>query len=320
MCIPSAFSCLDNHLVLNVSRPTQTPSGEMLHRYQIRPNVFVERVDVESVPTDSVPPDEMRAHLARECARFFTLHHAAYFDKLKEVQGLLARGADKDQKDPTSGDTPLIMAAKAGNEAVVDTLCQSGADVNRRGAGDLSPLHHACRHGSLKIVSALLRAKANLEAEDLAGNTAIMYCCRMGHAKVLELLLASGANMHHTNSAGVSCAVIAAVNAHVLIIEILLRNGLSINRQDKDGNTLLHIASMLGYGRMVSFLLGLEAPLPRPNTAGQTHSQSARPSSSSAFRCAGVDVRLTNCKNECAADVACSQAIRDMILRVGPKS
>ena len=78
------------------------------------------------------------------------------------------------------GITPLMLAARLGNEAVVSTLLAAGADVNAVDALGFSPLFHACYDaeadvGHPAVVEALLDAGADIEARIGYGVRPLMY-------------------------------------------------------------------------------------------------------------------------------------------------
>ncbi|HET7152959.1 MAG TPA: ankyrin repeat domain-containing protein, partial [Candidatus Kapabacteria bacterium] len=68
------------------------------------------------------------------------------------VQSLLQSHAGSiDQKDST-GDTPLMLAARKSHASIVDMLLAAGADVNAQNNDGETPLHAACIGGDTAIV------------------------------------------------------------------------------------------------------------------------------------------------------------------------
>ena len=59
-----------------------------------------------------------------------------------------------------SGNTPLLLAADAGQEALVQALIQHGADVNASNHAGESALSLAVRHGHVQIATLLLEHQA----------------------------------------------------------------------------------------------------------------------------------------------------------------
>ena len=62
---------------------------------------------------------------------------------------------------PFSGQTPLYKAVENGNEAVVQTLIEAGADVNRASDGGTSPLQVADQFGHIAVAQLLRDAGAS---------------------------------------------------------------------------------------------------------------------------------------------------------------
>ena len=84
---------------------------------------------------------------------------AAWTDEHEVLLGLLAAGANKDLKN-NDGETPLHIAVKEGNQAIVDALIKEGANVNQQNVLGETPLHIAVYYSHQAIVEALKREKA----------------------------------------------------------------------------------------------------------------------------------------------------------------
>lgn len=95
--------------------------------------------------------------------------------------------------DPRSdrNESPLMLAALRGQEALVVHLVGQGAEINKSG---WTPLHYAATGGHLRIVAFLIGAHADLDAASSNGTTALMMGAMYGNAHVVKLLLESGAD------------------------------------------------------------------------------------------------------------------------------
>jgi hypothetical protein len=89
------------------------------------------------------------------------------------VQSLLNSGADIQEKD-LRGLTPLSRAVLSNYKDVVAVLLKAGADVNARDGLGLTPLHYAAMadYGETGIVQQLLAAGSKLDIKDPDGHTA----------------------------------------------------------------------------------------------------------------------------------------------------
>ncbi len=110
------------------------------------------------------------------------------------VRSLLERGADKNARNEL-GETPLHQAIGFGNDNIVSLLINAGADLNTKTTyrGE-TPLHRAIGFGSDNIVSLLINAGADLNSKDYDGGTPLYKAALWGEGDVVNTLLRHGAN------------------------------------------------------------------------------------------------------------------------------
>ena len=99
-------------------------------------------------------PDHMNWH------RFTLLHHMAAEGELAKAKLLLAHGAAIDAIDDEYRSTPLGVAARRGQGAVVELLLEHGADPGAAGASWAVPLAWAERKGHGDVAALLRKAGA----------------------------------------------------------------------------------------------------------------------------------------------------------------
>lgn len=99
-------------------------------------------------------PDHMNWH------RFTLLHHMAAAGELAKAKLLLVHGASIDAIDDEYCSTPLGVAARCGQVALVQLLLDSGADPFAAGASWAVPLAWAERNGRTSIAEVLRHAIA----------------------------------------------------------------------------------------------------------------------------------------------------------------
>lgn len=97
------------------------------------------------------------------------------------------------RRGPKPTDTPLILATISRNVARVRTLLAEGADVNARGIGGRTALHHAAVSASGDLLRALLSAGPDLSVRDDDGRTPLHLVARNHDAATAEVLLDAGA-------------------------------------------------------------------------------------------------------------------------------
>lgn len=192
------------------------------------------------------------------------------------VSLLLTRGAnpDGDEKDLE----PPIFAARDAKS--VRLLAAAGADLNRRGAGGLTPLHMAAVSGSPAVIKALLKGGADPNAEaGQWGFLPLQDAARLRRAaairalmtqppqpslvaqamieliqsprprslRALAALLDAGADPNEGGGhpKGVLPLHVAAASGNVKTLELLVAAGADLNRADEDGQTAALIAAGL---------------------------------------------------------------------------
>ena len=152
------------------------------------------------------------------------------------------------------GNTPLLIAAEAGDEVMVSLLIEFGADVNATDVADNTPLMHAAWEGHAGLVRLLAAAGADLELvnrED--GDTALTQAAYRDHPDVIDALIEAGADLEH-EAGGMTALDSACKRGNARVVERLLEAGANLNhlvviRMDTSTFALQnghnHIANML---------------------------------------------------------------------------
>lgn len=114
----------------------------------------------------------------------------------------------------------LVVAAQAGNAAVVQLLLDAGAD-----ASDGFALRRAAEGGHCDVIRRLADYGADVYGADALGFAAVHHACRNGHVGAVALLAALGTDVRRTTKVGWSPAFIAACHGHSVIERVLARHG-----------------------------------------------------------------------------------------------
>ncbi len=191
------------------------------------------------------------------------------------VRRLLQAGANPNLA-LLSGETPVMVASRAGNPDVVEQLLAKGANVNARAARGQTALMWAVAQKHSDVVKVLLAHGADVHARSETwsqmmavsphgvpdynrqiphgGDTALMFAARVGDLSSAKLLLAAGANVNDADAWGISAMVLAAHAGYRELVDYLLETGADPS-SSAAGFSALHIAIMRRDERMAAALL-----------------------------------------------------------------
>lgn len=92
-------------------------------------------------------------------------------------------------------DTPLILASRRGETAIVDELIAAGANINHRNMDGTNALWAAIVADSPEIAERLLAAGVDIDNQNDNGATALMYAASNGKIEWVRFLLRKGADI-----------------------------------------------------------------------------------------------------------------------------
>ena len=173
------------------------------------------------------------------------------------VAALLAHGADVNTTESEEGQTALMWAAAQRHTAVVRTLLDAGADVQRRSRVRRFVISRRLQ-SNLRYGERGRRYGTDAEETDLGGYTAVLFAARQGAVDAARLLLAAGANVNDTAPDGRSALLLAAHSGHRTLVEFLLAEGANPNASAA-GYTALHAAVLQDDLDMLDALLAAGA-------------------------------------------------------------
>jgi len=148
-----------------------------------------------------------------------------------KTAALLKSGADCNASNE-EGVTPLMLAAGAGQEEMVEMLIKAGAKVDSADVRGWTALFKALfnyeqNRGFPEIVSTLIEAGANIEHQVAYGTRPLMIAAGYGEARVVEVLLAAGVDTAAMNEGGRSARTIAETKDYVEVVNQLHMHDLS---------------------------------------------------------------------------------------------
>jgi uncharacterized protein len=153
------------------------------------------------------------------------LHDAVRDGDLEKARTLIGEGAQIDAQSDR-GETPLILAILAGNDAMAELLIEQGAAIDGRNAGGFTPLHAAAYVGDPAMAELLIDDGADIEdAQNKAGVTPLFVAAEEDHGAVAELLIARGAEIGSKERHGYTMLTRATFKENDDIIALLKSHG-----------------------------------------------------------------------------------------------
>ncbi len=174
------------------------------------------------------------------------------------------------------GNTPLHVAAGAGNLQSVRQLVSDGADVNAQVLSNERysaewgnrPLHYAARDGQKEVAAILIDSGATINAANDRGQTALHRA--LAHPEVALYLIERAADVNVADARGQTPLHWASGDGHLESVRHLLSHGARIDSIDNNSQTPLHAAARSGHSQIVSELLGAGAKASAAATLGVT--------------------------------------------------
>jgi ankyrin repeat protein len=170
------------------------------------------------------------------------------------VEWLLAHGADPDPVFAATGETPLHVAARQWDVALVESLVRHGADLARPRADGRTPYALAALNGNRDVADWL---RAHGASDDLLPVDRLVAACGRADRAAAESMLAERPALRgEITDAHYTALHQAAEQGDVAVLALLLDCGLDPNRGDEEiGKTALHSAAMAGSPDAVRVLL-----------------------------------------------------------------
>jgi thioredoxin-related protein len=150
-----------------------------------------------------------------------SLHSAVQQNKLDELRTILSETGKPDTRDK-AGRTALTFAAETGNLVALKILLDAGSSADVSDFLGQAPLHYAVK-SPLEIASTLVYSGADIDIRNSGGITPLMIAAREGRRDMVKLLLTAGARVDFKDYQGNSAADWAQQSGDNQLVKMLTR-------------------------------------------------------------------------------------------------
>lgn len=172
------------------------------------------------------------------------IHDAARKGDLETVKKLISETPHLKKALDTSGNTPAIIAAGAGQIGVVEYLLSIGVEVEDATGTRRTMLHAACEGGQLDMVKLLItKYRADINAADFKKWQPVHIAARKNPPEMLQFLIAQRADVNARAHEGYTPLQQATTSKLQPQVQLLLKAKAKVNEADDFQKfTPLHLA------------------------------------------------------------------------------
>ena len=170
----------------------------------------------------------MRSQMQNISSEQLVLYSSAEHGDLETVKNLLGRGVDPDFILHGDG-TPLLVAVRRNDKAMVDMFLAAGADANITALGDGTPLIAAAIQGNIAMINLLEKHGARVDHSSSGDGNPLIAAAATNHIEAAKTLLGLGANINVFVLGDETPLINASQRGHLDMVKFLLSNGADIN-------------------------------------------------------------------------------------------
>jgi ankyrin repeat protein len=141
------------------------------------------------------------------------------------VEQALAAGTDVNTRDKL-GQTPIVVAALAGQNEVASVLVQHGADVMARTDKGMTALHAAAFVGDVEAINLLLSGGAKVNDQDNFAHISPLHAAaEENHVSSVEALIKAGVDPSLVDVKGYTASTLAGWKQNWDVVQVLVNHG-----------------------------------------------------------------------------------------------
>ena len=161
------------------------------------------------------------------------MHIAIFLGNTELIQVLIDQSKDININIPCcSKNTPLTYAIAKNKLKIVETLINSGADINQRDAYGFTPLSKAISKGNTEIVSFLARKGVNFnQVSNKEWRTPMVLAIKMNNVEMLKCVIENGGSLNSRDSSGwclMHRAMVAGRKGNAEMVKLLIAKSKNI--------------------------------------------------------------------------------------------
>lgn len=173
-----------------------------------------------------------------------------------DLDAALRSGSSPNVQESHDRNTPLHVAAMAGNVNAVKFIVANGGNIDGLDEDGRSALMMGLFRSQGATTLALVEAGANLEIRDREGKTALMFAAQYGQVDTIRAMITRKVNLDAQSRKGTTALIFAADRGQLEVAKVLKAAGANTTLRDNGGRSALDFAIRKNHPEIVNVLRG----------------------------------------------------------------